>query len=911
MYRAFARTRIIIAFLLLSSAALAQSKVITTIAGKNWSFPTSPLPAASAPMGEAVGTAVDSSGNIYIADPADEYVFKVTPSGTLSIFAGNGVAGVSGDGGPATSASLNNPIRVSVGPAGTVYITEQYNIRGVSPGGVISTFAGNGQSGFSGDGGPATNAALNAPHGVAVNSGIVYIADSLNNRIRRVAGGTISTFAGTGVAGYSGDNGQAASAQLNGPDGLAFDTAGNLYIADANNSVIRKVAPDGTITTVAGNGVAGFSGDGGAATNASLNYALSVGLDTAGNLYIVDQGNNRIREVAGGIITTIAGNGAADSLGDGGPALSASLSRPFSLSVDSTGKVYVAELNSARVRLINAGIISTFAGNGQYYFTGDGGPAVDAVLGYVNAVATDTQSNVYISAQNRIREISSGVIFTVAGSDRGLGNAGDGGLATNATMYYPQGIGLDPVGNLFIADTFNQRIREVTISNGVINTVVGYNNAGCFGDGGFATSATVNIPYSVVADSSGNYYIADSGSNAVRKVDAAGFISTYAGQCFNAGYGGDGGPATSALLSFPTGLALDSSNNLYIADQNNRRIRKVTPGGIITTVAGNGTLGYSGNGGPALSASLNNPQGVAVDADGEIFIADTGNNVIRKVLPQGLISTIAGTGQAGFSGDGGPAQSAALRGPTTVAIRTGDSALIVADAGNFRVRAVTGTVNFNIQEAGTFVTQLYQDLLTRTPDPAGYNYWTGQLNNNSLSRSQVAQQFFQSPEFYNTGLLVIKYYVAALGRDPDYAGWNYWFSQLQARAQTADQVLNAFLASPEFQQTYGNLDNTQFVTLVYNNVLQRNPDQAGLNYWVGQLNSGQTRSYVMNQFIISPEFNNLVTNRALANLLYMGFLRRTADTAGRTYWQGQLDAGVPQATVINGIITSAEYLSRF
>lgn len=911
MYRASARARILLAFLLLSSAVFAQSKIITTIAGKIWSFPTSPLPAANAPMGQAVSTAVDSSGNVYIADSADQYVFKVTPGGTLSIFAGNGVAGITGDGGPATSASLNNPLRVAFGPAGTVYITEQFNVRAVSPAGVISTFAGNGTSGFSGDGGPATNAALDAPHGVAVNSGMVYIADSLNNRIRKVAGGIISTFAGTGVAGYSGDSGPATSAQLNGPDGLAFDAAGNLYIADANNSVIRKVALDGTITTVAGNGAPGFSGDGGLATNASLNYALSVALDTAGNLYIVDQGNNRVREVVGGTITTIAGNGFADSLGDGGPALSASLARPFSIAVDSTGKIYVAELNSARVRLINAGIISTFAGNGQYYFTGDGGPAVDAALGYVNAVATDSQSKVYISAQNRIRKISSGVILTVAGSNRGLGNAGDGGLATNATLDYPQGMGLDPAGNLFIADTFNQRIREVTAADSVINTVVGYNNAGCFGDGGLATSATVNIPYTVVADSGGNYFIADSGSNAVRKVDAGGFISTYAGQCFNAGFGGDGGPATSALLSFPTGLALDSASNLYIADQNNRRIRKVTPQGIITTVAGNGTAGYSGDGGPPLSASLNNPQGVAVDANGEIFIADTGNNAIRKVLPQGLISTIAGTGQPGFSGDGGPAQSAALKGPTTVAIRVADSALIIGDAGNFRVRAVTGTVNFNIAESGTFVTQLYQDLLSRTPDPGGYNYWTGQLNSSSLSRSQVAQQFFLSPEFYNTGLLVIKYYVAALGRDPDYAGWSYWFSQLQARAQTADQVLNAFLASPEFQQTYGNLDNTQFVTLVYNNVLQRNPDQAGLNFWVGQLNSGQTRSYVMSRFIASPEFNTLVTNRALANLLYMGFLRRTADTAGRTYWQGQLDAGVPQATVINGIITSAEYLSRF
>ena len=341
----------------------------------------------------------------------------------------------------------------------------------------ITTVAGNGSAGYSGDGGPATSASLNAPAGVAVDaSGDIFISDDTNNRIRKVnPSGVITTVAGTGSAGYSGDGGPATSAQLRGPTDVVVDSAGNLYVADAGNSRVRKVSSSGTITTVAGNGGSGYSGDGGPATSAALASPVGVSLDTGGNLYIADFGNNTVRKVnPSGTISTLAGTGSSGYSGDGGPGTSAKLNTPTSVSAGA-GAVYIADAGNARVRAVGAyGVITTVAGTGSAGYSGDGGPA------------------------------------------------------TSAQLEYPVGLAVDSSGDLFIADFFANVVRQVSPS-GTITTVAGTGSAGYSGDGGPATSAQLRNPARVDLDRAGNFYISDFGNNRVRQVQALGTPATVPG----------------------------------------------------------------------------------------------------------------------------------------------------------------------------------------------------------------------------------------------------------------------------------------------------------------------------------------------------------------------------------------------
>jgi uncharacterized protein (TIGR03437 family) len=664
-------------------AAPVSGQVIDTVAGTTWFFPASSAPALSAPLGNLHGVAVDAQGNVYAADSQNSIVVRISPSGVLTVVAGNGGAGFSGDGGPATTASLNYPSGVAVDSAGNLYIADSYNnrIRKVS-GGTITTVAGNGSAAFSGDGGPATSASLDGPWGVAVDpAGNLYIADIYNERIRRVSGGTITTVAGNGSSGFAGDGGPATSASLLLDDsGVALDSTGNLYIADSGNYRVRRVT-NGTITTIAGNGTAGLSGNGGPATAASLNAPEGVAVDSAGNLYIADVWNGQIRMVSGGTITTVAGTGASGFSGEGGPATTASLYYPFGVAVDSSGNLYIADTLNGRIRKVSGGTITTVAGNGNPGFSGDGGPATSALLDNPNGVSADSAGNLYIADtfNNRIRKVSGETIATVAGNGAPA-FSGDGGPATGASLKVPAGVAVDSAGNLYIADSGNGRIRKV--SGGIVTTVAGNGNWGFSGDGGPATSASFANPCGVAVDSAGNLYIADQYNNRIRKV-FGGIITTVAGGG-NQGLG-DGGPATSASLNQPDGVVVDSAGNLYIADSYNRRVRKVS-GGTITTVAGNGSTGFAGDGGPATNASVYFPVGVALDSAGNLYIVDGSNSRIRKVSG-GTITTVAGTGAEGFSGDGGPAIAAALNDSGGVAVDLAGN-LYIADTGNNRIREV-------------------------------------------------------------------------------------------------------------------------------------------------------------------------------------------------------------------------------
>jgi len=562
--------------------------------------------------------------------------------------------------------------------------------------GNLTPVAGNGTYGFSGDNGPATSAQLANPQGLAVDSaGNLYIVDNGNLRIRKVSNGVITTVAGNGTQGFSGD-GPATSAQLNlynggYPNGVAVDSAGNVYVVDSGNKRIRKVS-NGVITTVAGNGMTGFSGDNGPATSAELNEPEGIAADSAGNLYIADWQNNRIRMVSNGVITTVAGNGTRGYSGDGGPATSAQLAYPQSVAVDSAGNLYIADTSNSCIRKVANGVITTVAGNGEFGFSGDNGPATSAQFNGPTGVAVDSGGNLYIADQpnQRIRKVSNGLITTVAGGGTSIG---DNGPATNAQLYEPSGVAVDSAGNLYIADSYHYRIRKV--SNGVITTVAGNGTQGFSGDNGPATSAQFYELGGVAVDSAGNLYIADSANFRIRKV-TNGVITTVAGNGTQ-GFSGDGGPATNAQLNFPGSVAVDSAGNLYFADYDNFRIREVS-NGVITTVAGNGTFGSSGDNGPATSAQLI-PYGVAVDSGGNLYIADGFNHRIRKVS-NGVITTVAGDGVPGFSGDNGPATSAQLASPSGVAVDSAGN-LYIADEGNSRIRKVAKGVITTIAGNGT------------------------------------------------------------------------------------------------------------------------------------------------------------------------------------------------------------------
>ena len=342
----------------------------------------------------------------------------------------------------------------------------------------INTFAGNGIAGYSGDGGPATATELYSPSSVAIDgSGNVYITDQSNARVRKVnISGIISTFAGNGTLGFLGDGGPAIAAELNGTGGVAVDASGNVYIADDNNNRVRKVNTAGVISTFAGNGTSGFFGDGGPATTAELSSPNGIAVDGSGNIYIADYSNNRIRIVNTlGVINTFAGNGIAGFFGDGGPATAAELHGPTSIAVWG-GNVYIADNSNHRIRIVNtSGVISTFAGNGTAGFFGDGGPATSAEILSLQGVCTDGSGNVYISdeANNRIRKVNtSGIISTFAGNGTG-GFFGDGGPATAAEIYLPIGICSDGISNIYIADRANERVRMVSGTTSSIAPITG------------------------------------------------------------------------------------------------------------------------------------------------------------------------------------------------------------------------------------------------------------------------------------------------------------------------------------------------------------------------------------------------------------------------------------------------------
>lgn len=777
LYKAY---RHLCLFLFVSFLGIVQTdaQIINTVAGIGTAgYSGDGGAATSAMIYWPFSVASDGAGGFYLggdwwwSGSGNARIRRVNAAGIINTAVGTGSSGFSGDGGPATSAQIWGGGVVS-DAAGNLYISDwgNYRIRKVNTSGIITTVAGNGSSGApSGDGGPATAATLGWSGGwwggnlACDPSGNLYYYAWGYNKVRRIDAttGIITTYAGNGTYGYSGDGGAATSAMLGQLYGMAADGSGNVFLSDWAFKRVRKINSSGIINVYAGTGTAGFSGDGGAAVSANLQN-LGIAVDGGGNLYIADYGNNRVRRVdATGTISTIAGSGAFSFSGDGGPATAASFRYPYNVATEASGNVYVADYQNVRIRKITifnrppvftAGASTTLtvcqnsAGDSintqlavrdsdmfqyaawsvltspahgtaiiAYGMLTTGGVVTPSTCSYKPVAGytgfdtfqarvfdgyTFDTITVYVTINPMPGTISGVTSFSSSGytllsatPTGGTWSSSSGTIAaTSGSTGIVTGVaaGVATITYTLPSGCFRTTTVNVFASAGqLITTVAGNGTSGYLSDGVSATSTRVNQPYGVAVDGSGNFYIADTWNHRVRKVSSTGIISTIAGTG-TSGFSGDGGAATAAALSGPTGVTLDNSGNIYIADQQNNRVRKISTSGVITSIAGNGTGGFSGDGGAATAAGLSFPTGVLVDGSGNIYIADQFNNRVRKINTSGIISTVAGTGASTYGGDGGAATLAQIYYPTHLAFDPSGN-LYIADHYNHRIRKVNGS----------------------------------------------------------------------------------------------------------------------------------------------------------------------------------------------------------------------------
>jgi len=604
--------------------------------------------------------ALDSTGTLYVGDYNNHRIRRITSAGVVTTFAGNGTAG--GTDGTGTNATFNGPTGIAFDSSGIMYVVDNntHRIRKITPAGVVTTFAGGSQGSADGTG---TNAQFNFPIGIAINStGIIYIVDNNTHRIRKITpAGVVTTLAGSGVAGFidSVQNGAVSGALLNLPRAVAVDSSSTMYVADTTNHRIRKITSTGVVTTLAGSGTAQFAD--GTGTGASFNSPQGISVDSAGNVYVGDTLNNRVRKITpSGVVTTLAGSGTAqfaDGTGTG-----ASFNNPYGVTVDSEGIVYVVDKLNYRVRKITmtADIISTLA-------SGFNSPI---------GVAVDSTGNVYMSDINayKVYKITPLGVSTVLA---GLGPGSSDGNGTNASFNFPQGLTIDQSGNLYLTELGNCRIRKITPS-GDVSTFAG----STFGyQDGTGTNAKFDQPNGIAIISDGTLYVSDTNNHRIRKITSAGVVTTLAGS--GTGTFADG---TGAGASFkqPAGLAVDSVGNVYVADNQNHRIRKISSAGVVSTLAGSGTAQFAN--GTGTSASFSAPSGIAVDSLGNVYVGDQGNARIRKITPAGVVTTFAGTGSYTFTD--GTVSTATFNGLAGFAFDSSGN-LYVGDTNIGRVRKIT------------------------------------------------------------------------------------------------------------------------------------------------------------------------------------------------------------------------------
>ncbi|MBC7544469.1 MAG: SMP-30/gluconolactonase/LRE family protein, partial [Candidatus Sericytochromatia bacterium] len=638
---------------------------------------------------------------LYVSDTLGNRVRRIDQAtGLIATAVGTGLGSYlyGPDGLTATAANLTSPVATAWDSLGNLYIADRdaNRVRKVSAAtGLISTVAGTGTVGSSGDLGQAAAAQVNKPWGLAIDSGDnVYIAENIGHRIRRIASatGVITTVAGTGAGGYNVE-GAATTAQINGPTLLAFEPSGNLLLCDRLNHRIRRLTvPGGLISTVAGTGAASFTGDGAAANLATLNQPYGVTTDMAGNIYIADGTNHRIRKItlATGFISTVAGSASAGYSGDGAAATAAQLSTPTAVAVDAGDNLFITEFGNSRVRKVDGGtgVISTLCGISATMFAGDGAAAANSQLRNPQAALYDATGNLYVvdRATTRTRRINAGTgnISTVVGTGT-ASSTGDTGPAISATISSPSDIVLDSTGNLYITDS--NRVRRMAMPSGIITTVAGNGTAAYNGEGLSPTAARINT-FCLAIDSTNQIYLSDFANKRIRRfTPGSGTMVTLAGNG-TATPGADGVQATASGIVGPGGVAV-SGTTLWFTDFDGHTIRRVNlTTGVITTVAGTGVAGDSGDGGPATLAQINRPNRLTLDARGNLYVADFGNHRIRRISAfDGLITTVAGTGIAGWGGESGLATLARLSFPTGINFAS-DGSMLVSDTYNHQFRRV-------------------------------------------------------------------------------------------------------------------------------------------------------------------------------------------------------------------------------
>ncbi len=629
--------------------------------------------ATAARLSSPSDVALDAAGNVYISDSGNHKIRKVDAANLITTFAGSGTAGT---GLTVTGSSFNIPLGLAFSTANSdsLLIADSGNHRIVSLNNLALTptltlIAGSssGQSGSSEDGDPASNSLLNRPTDVAVaTNNRIVIADTDNHRVRVIASEDVPrvrNIVGTGISGFNAELGTGASIQLHTPSGVSADATGLIYISDTLNHRIRTVDTNGSVNTIAGRSVQGYNGDGSPATNYSLNSPMglqTITVSSAVQLLLMDAGNNRLRKVAAGALSTVISDGSGGFAGDDGPAASAKLDGPGGFAADAQGNWYIADTNNQVVRRVN---------------------------------------------------VSDGKIITYAGS-AGMASAsptgvnGDGAAANLATLNAPSAVAVDAQGNLFIADTGNRRIRRVDATSKNISTVMGMVTT-------LQGASELNQPTGVAVDALGNLYVADAGNHVVIAQNSSGGFIFRAGQTGLAGSGGDGSlllpppPASPPRLKRPTSVAV-SGTTIYVSDSDNHRIRRIRPStsGIQTAYTIDSYApynlgptqvtvrdGFDGDGlATSSSTRLRSPAGIATDAAGNLYISDRGNGRIRRIdAGTRIIETVIGNGTIGFGGDGGPALSAALSAPLGVFATATN--VFVADTGNNRIRRTSTQPN--------------------------------------------------------------------------------------------------------------------------------------------------------------------------------------------------------------------------
>lgn len=599
--------------------------------------------------------ATDSGGNVYVSDPDNHTIRKITSAGAMSTLAGNpGVAGNADGNGAA--ASFKNPNGIATDSAHNVYVADAGNatIRKITPAGLVSTLAGTAGVFGNADGSGAA-ASFGVLTGIATDSaGNVYAIDSLNATIRKItSAGLVSTLAGRArVFGHA--DGSGAAASFSTPIGIATDSAGNVYVAETGpdnslfddrlGNLIRKITPAGVVSTLAGTAGVYGSADGNG-TAARFNYPSAIATDGAGNVYVADRSNHTIRKITpAGLVSTLAGTAGVIGYTNASKA-AASFNNPSGIATDTAGNVYVADrLNHAIRKVTPDGLVGTLDGTAGVF--GDAGQSGETGRFYSpGGIATDSAGNVYVPDwfSNTIRKITSaGVASTLAGTAGVFGNVDGSGAA--ASFYRPRNVATDSADNVYVVDA-SHAIRKITPA-GVVSTLAGM--AGVSGSAdGIGAAARFNIPIGIATDRSGNVYVADGYNNTIRKITPAGLVSTLAGTAGVFGYADGIGAAAS--FKTPGGIATDGAGNVYVADFYNNAIRKITPTGVVSTLAGvAGAPGFTD--GIGAAARFTNPSVIATDGMGNVYVNDAIYTVIRKITPTGVVSTLAGApGRIGFT----------------------------------------------------------------------------------------------------------------------------------------------------------------------------------------------------------------------------------------------------------------------